>query len=123
MAFHVRFCDEDWRSSCFGLSCSTRAIQELPDINTMIQIGCLVLLTFVKGTGTKVQAKVRLGANNLTPLHEFIGTKFVRLGTNPGKLRPVSKLGELFQDMLIMIGRDNRGVVPAWPVLSRANTI
>jgi hypothetical protein len=123
MAFHVHFCVEDWRSSCFGPSYSTRAIQELTGVNTVVQIGCLVLLTFVKGTGTKVQAKVRLGANNLTPFHEFIGTKLVRFGTNPGKLRPVSKLGKLFQDMLIIIGRDNRGAVPAWPVLSRTNTI
>ena len=38
-------------------------------------------------TGSKVEAKVRLSANNLTPLEKLIGSKFIALSANPSKLR------------------------------------
>lgn len=39
-------------------------------------------------TCSKVEAKVRLSANNLTPLEKLIGSKFIALSTDPSKLRP-----------------------------------
>jgi hypothetical protein len=46
------------------------------------------MLTFVQSAGAEVQAKIWLGANNLTPLHELIGTELVGLSADPSKLRP-----------------------------------
>lgn len=41
-------------------------------------------------TGSKVEAKVRLSANNLTPLEKLIGSKFIALSADPSKLRSKS---------------------------------
>lgn len=47
--------------------------------------------TLLKSTGTKVQAKVWFGANDLAPLHKLIRAERVGFKTQPGKLRPVTQ--------------------------------
>lgn len=47
-----------------------------------------------KLTSSKVQAKVGLSADDLTPLEELICAKLVALGTNPCEFRPIAMMNE-----------------------------
>jgi hypothetical protein len=84
MAFHVHSCGGDLRSSCCGLSYSIRAIQELLVVSMGHNHIVSIFLTLIESTSAEVQAKIWLGANNFTPLHELIGAEFIRFGAYPG---------------------------------------
>ena len=39
--------------------------------------------TFIQRAGAEVQAQIRLSTNSLTPLHELISPKLIRLDAEP----------------------------------------
>ena len=89
--------------------------QSWKSVNMQSRSGCLAI-TFIKSSGSKVQAEVWLSADNLAPFHEFIGTKLVGFSAYPSKLRPKFTLAD------DVIG-DYSLALPSRPVLSRANAI
>ena len=47
----------------------------------------VILIVMSRLTGSKVETKVRLSANNLAPFKKLIGSKFIALSADPSKLR------------------------------------
>lgn len=66
-----------------------------PQVGVLGVLGAIAVVEpgqgFVEGTCTKVQAQIRLGSDDLAPLHELIGAKLIGLDSTPcqlGKGRP-----------------------------------
>lgn len=113
----VHSCGEDWRSSCRDLSCSTRAIRELPDCKHAY-IFDLSKFRLPSSRVPVPKFKQRYGSVPTTS-HHFINSSV----PNSFDSVPIQASSGLCQNQHDMIGRMRCGVLPARPALPRTNTV
>jgi hypothetical protein len=85
-------------------------------LETISMVFCIMALPS-RLTCSKVEAEIRLGAHNLTPLKKLICAKLIALGANPGKFRPINR-----QFSLLAVSQ-SQGNSPSRSLLLGTNTI